>query len=77
VLARELPPEYLGDTVDALMIAKARGLQVAQVPVAMRPRATGVPSHRPVRAALYLARAMLILALSLVRLVGRSRGAPA
>jgi glycosyltransferase involved in cell wall biosynthesis len=69
VLARELPPEYLGDTVDALIIAKAHHLTVAQVPVAMRPRAGGLPSHRPLRAAVYLARAVLVLALSLLQLL--------
>lgn len=76
VLARELPPEYLGDTIDALVIAKAHGLRVAQVPTAMRPRTTGTASHRPLRAALYLSRAMLILLLSLVRLLApKSRSA--
>jgi glycosyltransferase involved in cell wall biosynthesis len=69
VLSKELPPEYLGDTVDALMIAHSAGLVVRQVPVAMRPRAAGIPTHRPIRAALYLARAGLVLGLSLLRLL--------
>jgi glycosyltransferase involved in cell wall biosynthesis len=69
VLSTELPPEYLGDTVDALMIARSAHLVVRQVPVAMRPRAGGIPTHRPVRAALYLARAGLVLMLSLLRLL--------
>jgi glycosyltransferase involved in cell wall biosynthesis len=73
VLARELPPDYLGDTLDALVIARARHLRVRQVPVAMRPRTTGVVSHRPVRASLFLAQAVLILLLSLSRLL-RARG---
>ncbi len=74
VLSRELPPEYLGDTLDALMIARAAHLRVAQVPVAMRARTTGVPSHHPLRAAAYLLRAVLVLALSLVRLIPLRRG---
>ena len=69
VLSKELPPEYLGDTVDALMIAHSARLVVRQVPVAMRPRAAGIPTHRPIRAALYLARAGLVLTLSLLRLL--------
>jgi glycosyltransferase involved in cell wall biosynthesis len=77
VFARELPPEYLGDTIDALVIAKAHGLRVAQVPVAMRSRTAGIASHRPLRAALYLGRAMLVLLLSLARLLAsRPRPAP-
>lgn len=69
VLASEMPPEYLGDTLDALVIARIRGLVVSQVPVAMRERSGGVPSHRPLRSGLYLMRAVLVLVLSLVRLV--------
>jgi glycosyltransferase involved in cell wall biosynthesis len=75
VLSRELPPEYLGDTIDALMIAKAHRLRVTQVPVVMRPRAAGIPSHRPVRAMLYLARSVLILVLAMVRLLRGRRAA--
>jgi glycosyltransferase involved in cell wall biosynthesis len=69
VLSRELPPEYLGDTIDALVIAKTHGLSVTQVPVAMRPRTAGVPSHRPLRSVFYLARSVLILVLAMARLL--------
>jgi len=75
VLCREMPPDYLGDTVEALVIAKEYGLRVTQVPVAMRERQGGVASHAPWRATLYLLRVMLIMVLSLLRLVGsRFRG---
>lgn len=70
VLSRELPREYLGDTVEALVIAREYRLRVTQVPVAMRLRQGGVPSQRPFRATLYLLRVMLILVLALLRLVG-------
>ena len=76
VLSRELPPEYLGDTLDALVIARVAGLRVRQVPVAMRPRAAGVPSHDAWRSTAYLGRALLVLTLSLVRLVPLRRAAP-
>lgn len=79
VLSRELPPEYLGDTLDALVIARTAGLRVTQVPVAMRPRAGGTASHDAWRSTVYLGRALLVLALSLVRLVpvaGRSARGP-
>jgi hypothetical protein len=54
------------------MIAKGCGLRVEQVPVAMRARSAGVPSHHPLRAALYLGRAAVVLVLSLMRLFGRT-----
>jgi glycosyltransferase involved in cell wall biosynthesis len=76
VLSRELPPEYLGDTIEALVIARAYSLRVVQVPVQMRERLAGAPSHRPVRAALYLARSVTVLFLSMLRLVGRRRRLP-
>lgn len=67
LFARDYPVEYLGDTVESLTIALRSGLVVRQVPVAMRPRAAGRPSQSPVRAALYLLRAVLVLVLALLR----------
>jgi glycosyltransferase involved in cell wall biosynthesis len=61
------PAEYLGDTVESLVIAARAGLVVRQVGVAMRPRAGGTPSHSPVRAAVFLARAALALLIALSR----------
>jgi glycosyltransferase involved in cell wall biosynthesis len=69
VLSTLLPPEYLGDTVEALVIARENGLVVRQVPVAMRRRRGGAASHGPLRATAFLFRAILMLALSLVRLL--------
>jgi glycosyltransferase involved in cell wall biosynthesis len=73
VLSIQMPPEYLGDTVEALVIAKENGLVVRQTPVAMRPRAGGAASHGSLRATAFLLRAILMLALSLVRLAQRRR----
>jgi glycosyltransferase involved in cell wall biosynthesis len=73
VLSSQLPPEYLGDTVEALVIAKENGLVVRQAPVAMRRRRGGVASHGPLKTTAFLFRAILMLALSLVRLVRRRR----
>ena len=49
------PAEYLGDTVESLVIAVRAGCTVTQVPVDMRPRQAGRASHTPMRAAVYLA----------------------
>lgn len=67
LFAANYPAEYLGDTVEALVIAARAGLRVGQVGVAMRPRAGGAPSHNPVQAAVFLARAGLALLTALSR----------
>lgn len=67
LFARTYPAEYLGDTVEALVIAARSGLIVRQTPVSMRPRAGGTPSHSPVRAAVFLSRALVSLGVSLTR----------
>lgn len=67
IFAREYPVEYLGDTVEVLAIAAGHDLVITQVPVLMRPRATGHPSHSPTKAAIYLARSCVALSLALLR----------
>jgi glycosyltransferase involved in cell wall biosynthesis len=67
LFAEHYPSEYLGDTVESLVMAARAGLQVRQRPVAMRPRTTGAPSQSPLRAALYLGRAVMVLTLARVR----------
>jgi glycosyltransferase involved in cell wall biosynthesis len=47
-LAREYPVEYLADTVEVLLRCYSAGLRIAEVQVAMRPRAAGKPSSRNV-----------------------------
>ncbi len=67
LFAVHYPAEYLGDTVESLVIAIRSGLSVGQIGVSMRERTAGRPSQRPLRAALYLLRACLALVLSLAR----------
>jgi glycosyltransferase involved in cell wall biosynthesis len=67
LFASYYPAEYLGDTVESLVLAIRAGLRVREVPVIMRERASGQPSQSPVRAAVYLGRAGLALLLALVR----------
>ncbi|UIP58026.1 glycosyltransferase family 2 protein [Agromyces marinus] len=67
LFAHTYPAEYLGDTVEALVIAARSGLTIRQLPVSMRVRQGGVPSHHPVRAAAYLARACMALVFALAR----------
>lgn len=67
VFATHYPAEYLGDTVESLVIAIRSGCSVRQEPVAMQPRAAGVASQSPLKAALYLMRAVVAVGLALVR----------
>ena len=66
LFADHYPAEYLGDTVESLVMAARAGLTVAEVPVRMRPRQGGEASHSPLRATLHLGRAMLALYVALV-----------
>lgn len=61
------PAEYLGDTIDSLVVAIRSGCSVKQVGVSMRERQGGTPSHDPVKAALYLGRSGLALLFALTR----------
>jgi len=67
LFAANYPAEYLGDTIESLVIASRAGLKIRQVGVTMRPRAGGRPSHSPARAAAFLARALLALVIALSR----------
>lgn len=67
VFAEHYPVEYLGDTVESLVIALRAGCRVMQVPAHMRPRRGGNPSHRPIKSMIYLFRAGFALLLALIR----------
>lgn len=67
LFAVHYPAEYLGDTVESLVIAVRSGLSVEQVGVSMRERSAGRPSQGTLKATVYLLRACLALAISLTR----------
>jgi glycosyltransferase involved in cell wall biosynthesis len=67
VFADHYPAEYLGDTVESLVIAIRSGCTVRQVPVSMRVRHGGQASQTPLWASVYLLRAVVALTLALVR----------
>lgn len=67
LFAAHYPAEYLGDTIESLVIALRAGCTVRQVPVAMRRRAGGTPSHNPIRSTAYLGRATMALLVALIR----------
>lgn len=65
--AREYPQEYLGDTIESLLMAGRSGLTITQVPVEMRSREFGEPSQSPLRSGVYLIRAIVALFFMLLR----------
>ena len=67
LFAKHYPAEYLGDTVESLVIAARAGLKIIQVPVSMRERAGGSPSHSPVKASLFLFRVGLAMFFAFLR----------
>lgn len=67
LFAEHYPAEYLGDTIESLVIAARAKCVIAQVPVSMRVRAGGRPSHDPFKAAAYLGRASMALLFALMR----------
>ena len=67
LFAEHYPAEYLGDTVESLVIAARAKCVIVQIPVAMRPRAGGRASHHPLKAAAYLGRACMALVFALMR----------
>lgn len=67
LFARLYPVEYLGDTVEALLLALHEGLEVREVPVQMRQRAGGVASSRNLRLVYHYLRLLLILTLTASR----------
>jgi glycosyltransferase involved in cell wall biosynthesis len=67
LFAANYPVEYLGDTVESIVIGARAGLKIRQVGVSMRERIAGHPSHSPLRASVFLMRALLALAVGLSR----------
>ena len=67
LFAEHYPAEYLGDTVESLVIAARAGFTITQVPVSMRERAGGAPSHSPIKATIFLVRVGVAMLFSFLR----------
>lgn len=67
LFADQYPAEYLGDTVEALVIGHRHGLRITQVGVPMRTRTSGTPSQGPARAFVFLVRALMAVLVALLR----------
>jgi glycosyltransferase involved in cell wall biosynthesis len=69
VFAEHYPVEWLGDTVESIVLATRQGLIVTEIPTVMNERAGGTPSQSVFRATLYTARILFILSLASIRSV--------
>jgi glycosyltransferase involved in cell wall biosynthesis len=67
VFSVHYPVEWLGDTVESIVLANRQGLTVAEIPVGMNERAGGAPSQSVLRATLYTGRILFILVLAAIR----------
>ena len=67
LFAEFYPAEYLGDTVESLVIATRAKLRIKELPVDMRERAGGTASHSPIKATVFLARLALAVLFALIR----------
>jgi glycosyltransferase involved in cell wall biosynthesis len=69
VFSYHYPVEWLGDTVESIVLATRQGLTVREIPVTMNERAGGAPSQSVFRATMYTARILFILGLASIRSV--------
>ncbi|MEZ5184661.1 MAG: glycosyltransferase family 2 protein [Candidatus Nanopelagicales bacterium] len=73
LFAQHYPSEYLGDTVESLVLSARAGLRIVQVPAVMHPRQGGRPSHGVIRSSLFLGRALLALSVAVTRGTAQNR----
>ena len=66
-LRRDFPTEYLGDTIECLLLAHHSGLKIVEIPVEMRPRQGGEPSNGSLKSFGYLIRAIFAIFVSQFR----------
>lgn len=67
VYSKNYPAEYLGDTIEALVIAAKSNLIVTQIPVEMSSRLAGNPSNSGPKAAVHLFRSIFAILVALSR----------
>lgn len=71
LFAKDYPREYLGDTVESLIIAHRSGIRIIEAPVSMNQREYGNPSQNLLKSVWYLIRALLMVTLAIFRRSGK------
>jgi glycosyltransferase involved in cell wall biosynthesis len=64
--ADNYPSEYLGDTLNSIILAKSRDFRIEEIPVVMKSRISGDRSQNYYRSFLFLIRALLNVMISLI-----------
>lgn len=62
--SRHYPREFLSDTVEALLLAAYQGHRIVEVPVRMRHREIGAPSHRSFKLAYHYLRLLVVMCIT-------------
>lgn len=73
LFAAEYPRDYLGDTVESLILAHNNGVTLIEIPVLMRQREYGNPSQNLFKSLWHLIRILMVVILSLLQ-KSNSRG---
>jgi glycosyltransferase involved in cell wall biosynthesis len=66
LFATSYPPEYLGDTIESLVIAHRNKLSIVEVPTTIRERNSGTSSQSTFKALIYTLRALAVIFLSVL-----------
>jgi glycosyltransferase involved in cell wall biosynthesis len=60
------PPEYLGDTIESLVMAHRAKLTITEIPTTIRARNLGTSSQSRFKATIYTLRALVVLCLAII-----------
>jgi glycosyltransferase involved in cell wall biosynthesis len=66
VFSASYPPEYLGDTIESLVMAHRAKLTITEIPTTIRARNLGIPSQSRFKATIYTLRALVVLCLAVI-----------
>jgi glycosyltransferase involved in cell wall biosynthesis len=72
LFAASYPPEYLGDTIESLVIAHRNKLSIVEVPTTIRERHSGTSSQSTIKALVYTLRALAVVFLSVLHRAPKS-----
>ena len=73
LFSNEFPSEYLGDTIESLILARDHGLTISEVGVQMRSRQHGEPSQSTIKSVAFVLRVLLLVLLSYIQKPSRLR----
>ena len=66
LFSKHYPPEYLGDTIESLVMAHRGRLTIKEIPTTIRARNFGTSSQSRYKATIYTFRALVVLCLSVI-----------